>query len=224
MASSSQDESNPVDSKKLWTDAISLIPSKDLSAEEVAYLSQARRDDVLEDLKKFEAQHAASSTMRSVSKQISPFLDCIWSYASAIDVVANTPPMPLSPIWAVVRMAIQAARAFEEFFTKLVEMLQRIGDVLPRFDLYIQMFPAHQNLVVGVSRIYADIIQFCIKAKKVFSAEAQTEKKKFTLGSSSKAAFKVIWANFETQFGKTLDSFREHKTYIEDEAKAAAIK
>jgi hypothetical protein len=120
-------------------------------------------------------------------------------------------------------MVIQAARAFEEFFTKLVEMLQRIGDVLPRFDLYIQMFPAHQNLVVGVSRIYADIIQFCIKAKRVFSAETQTEKKKFTLGSSSKAAFKVTWANFEAQFGKVLDAFREHKAYIEDEAKAAAM-
>jgi hypothetical protein len=66
-----------VDSKKLWTDAISMIPSKDLSAEEVAYLSSARREDVLEDIKKFETQHASSSIMRGVSKQISPFLDCI---------------------------------------------------------------------------------------------------------------------------------------------------
>jgi len=129
----------------------------------------------------------------------------------------------MSPVWAIVRMVIQAARAFEEYFTKLIAMLERIGDVLPRFDLYIQMFPTHQNLVVGVSRIYTDIIQFCVKAKRVFSAEAQTERKGFRLGSSSKAAFKVTWADFEAQFGKVLDSFREHKAYIEDEAKAAAM-
>jgi hypothetical protein len=53
--------------------------------------------------------------------------------------------------------------------------------------------------------------------------EAQTEKKKFKLGSSSKVAFKVTWADFEAQFGKVLDAFREHKAYIEDEAKAAAM-
>jgi hypothetical protein len=223
MASFSQNNTKMVDSKKLWTDAISMIPSKDLSAEEVAYLSRARREDVLEDIKKFETQHASSSIMRGVSKQISPFLDCIWSYAAAIDVIANTQPMPLSPVWAIVRMVLQAARAFEEYFTKLVAMLERIGDVLPRFDLYIQMFPTHQNLVVGVSRIYADIIQFCVKAKRVFSVEAQTEKKKFKLGSSSKVALKVTWADFEAQFGKVLDAFREHKAYIEDEAKAAAM-
>jgi len=223
MASFSQNNMNPVDSKKLWTDAISIISSKDLSADELAYLSRARREDVLEDIKKFETQNASSSIMRGVSKQISPFLDCIWSYAGAIDVIANIQPMPMSPIWAVVRIAIQAARAFEEYFTKLVAMLERIGDVLPRFDLYIQMFPTHLNLVVGVSRIYADIIQFCVKAKRVFSAEARAERKAFRLGSSSKAAFKVTWADFETQFGKILDSFREHKAYIEDEAKAAAM-
>jgi len=212
-----------VDSKKLWTDAISMISSKDLSAEEVAYLSRARREDVLEDIKKFETQHASSSIIRGVSKQISPLLDCIWSYAAAIDVIANTQPMPLSPVWAIVRMVLQAARAFEEYFTKLVAMLERIGDVLPRFDLYIQMFPTHQNLVVGVSRIYADIIQFCVKAKRIFSVEAQTNNKKFKLGSSSKVSFKVTWVDFEAQFGKVLDAFREHKAYIEDEAKAAAM-
>lgn len=205
-------------------DAISILPSKGLSDEELDYYSLARREDVLEDIKKFEAQHASSSIMRGVSKQISPFLDCIWSYATAIDVITNCQPMPLSPVWAIVRMVIQAARAFEEYFTKIVAMLERIGDVLPRFDIYIQMFPTHQNLVIGVSMIYADIIQFCVKAKRVFSAEAQKEKKKFRLGSSSsKAAFKVTWANFEAQFGKILDAFREHKAYIEDEAKVAAM-
>ena len=224
MTSFSQNNNtNLVNSQRLWTDAISIFPSKGLSDEELDYFSLARREDVLEDITKFEAQHASSSIMRGVSKQISPFLDCIWSYATAIDVITNIQPMPLSPVWAIVRMVIQAARAFEEYFTKLVAMLERIGDVLPRFDLYIQMFPMHQNLVIGVSRIYANIIQFCVKAKRVFSAEAQTEKKKFRLGSSSKAAFKVTWANFEAQFGKTLDAFRERKAYIEDEAKAAAM-
>jgi len=65
MASFSQNNMNPVDSKKLWTDAISIISSKDLSADELAYLSRARREDVLEDIKKFETQNASSSIMRA---------------------------------------------------------------------------------------------------------------------------------------------------------------
>jgi hypothetical protein len=57
-------------------------------------------------------------------------------------------------------------------------MLERIGDVLPRFDLYISLFPNHRPLVDGVVRIYGDVIKFCLAARDVFMADAKREKNK----------------------------------------------
>jgi hypothetical protein len=44
------------------------------------------------------------------------------------------------------------------------------------------------------------------------------------LSTSAKTALKSLWTDFESYFGKLLEQFREHKAYVEDEAKAAAMK
>jgi hypothetical protein len=47
-------------------------------------------------------------------------------------------------------------------------MFTRIGDVLPRFQLYEALFPSHERLVQALSVVYLDILIFCIDAKAVF--------------------------------------------------------
>lgn len=166
ISSSRNNNINLGNPQRLWMDAFSILPSKGLSDEELDYYSLARREDVREDIKKFEAQHASSSMMRGVIQTDNlPFstVSGLTPRLSMSSRIASRCRCPLSG--PLCEWFIQAARAFEEYFTKIVAMLERIGDVLPRFDLYIQMFPTHQNLLIGVSRIYADIIQFCVKSK-----------------------------------------------------------
>lgn len=47
-------------------------------------------------------------------------------------------------------------------------MLERIGDVIPRFKTYENLFPKHEQLLYSLSSIYLDIIVFCADAKSLF--------------------------------------------------------
>lgn len=47
-------------------------------------------------------------------------------------------------------------------------MLASIGDILPTFRVYQQLFAGHHFLVHALSEVYLDIIEFCASAKQVF--------------------------------------------------------
>ena len=47
-------------------------------------------------------------------------------------------------------------------------MLERIGDVLPRFRAYERLFPNNDRLLHSLSLVYVDILKFCYNAKAVF--------------------------------------------------------
>ena len=47
-------------------------------------------------------------------------------------------------------------------------MFEQIGDVIPRFQLYEQMFSASPRLLQSLSNAYLDIIKFCTSAKNAF--------------------------------------------------------
>jgi hypothetical protein len=44
-------------------------------------------------------------------------------------------------------------------------MLSRIGDALPRFQIYQVLFRNHERLLAALSKAYLDIISFCVQLK-----------------------------------------------------------
>lgn len=60
------------------------------------------------------------------------------------------------------------ASEFERYYGKLVDMLARIGDVLPRFSTYARLYSNHENLLEALAVVYLDVISFCMDARKVF--------------------------------------------------------
>lgn len=91
-------------------------------------------------------------------------------------------------------------------------MFSRIGDVLPRFQVYERLFPNHDRLVHALSEAYVDIIVFCSDAKAVFRRGQRSSL------TSLKVGFKLIWKPFDSQFGQQLDNFRNHRKNVEKEA------
>ena len=47
-------------------------------------------------------------------------------------------------------------------------MLTRIGDNLPRCQIYQSLFPSHGRLLQAISVVYLDVIHFCVEAKTIF--------------------------------------------------------
>lgn len=110
------------------------------------------------------------------------------------------------------RYSLKIAREFGKYFEKLVDMLARIGDILPRFQVYEKLFRNHERLVHALSVAYVDVVVFCSDAKAVFRRG-----KRGPL-TSVKVGFKLLWKPFESQFGQQLDNFRNHRKIVEKEA------
>lgn len=64
--------------------------------------------------------------------------------------------------------SLKIAQSFEKYFQKLVSMLERIGDVLPKCQVFQNLFSTNGKLLQAISVAYVDIIHFCWTAKKTF--------------------------------------------------------
>lgn len=76
-----------------------------------------------------------SSKMRGIAQTLQPLVDAIQDYGKAMDVYANTYPLILSPLWGSIRVLLVLAQSYGRFFDMIVEELQHIGEVLPRFNV-----------------------------------------------------------------------------------------
>ena len=82
---------------------------------------------------------------------------------------------------------MQIAQTFGSYFEKLVEMLSRIGDILPRFRTYLRLFPTHERLRQALCNVYLDVMEFCTDAKSTFIKARK---------SSSMTLLFVIYADY----------------------------
>jgi hypothetical protein len=91
-----------------WKDALSLTIAKaDISSTERTYFDNTTKEDLIRQLKVADQQHQQRSVGRNVSKRMAPFVDCILQYATALDLMSNVQPMPVSLIWGGVRIVLQ---------------------------------------------------------------------------------------------------------------------
>ena len=159
---------------------------EDLSEEEKHIYYQASLEMIYYDASASEKAHAVSSTARNAVKKIQPLVEAIQQYGQALDVYTNTYPLVIAPLWGSIRVLLHVsidclfseartkalssklAKVFGKYFEKLVDMLARIGDILPRFRVYEALFSSHERLVQALSASYLGILKFSVDAKAVF--------------------------------------------------------
>jgi hypothetical protein len=106
---------------------------------------------------------------------------------------------------------VQALQDYSKYYAKLLQMLERIGDVLPRYCTYSTMFIKHVPLQTALSQLYFYIITFLMDAKKALTK------------SSFQMSLKIIWKTFDGQFESSIEQFRRYRDLVEDEAKLAMM-
>ena len=63
--------------------------------------------DVLSSVKSLDADHASSSTCRSISQRIGPFLSFLERHSRAVDTMMQCHPTPAALIWGLCRIVLQ---------------------------------------------------------------------------------------------------------------------
>jgi ankyrin repeat protein len=103
------------------------------------------------------------------------------------------------------------AQEYNRYYSKLLEMLERIGDVLPRYCTYSSMFSKHAPVQNALLSAYLHIITFLMGAKKLFSK------------SSFRLLSKAMWKSFESEFTTSIEQLRRYRKLVEDEARLASM-
>ncbi|KAL9037937.1 MAG: hypothetical protein Q9180_003437, partial [Flavoplaca navasiana] len=183
----------------------------DLSREEKALYETASPESIFCDASAAENTHISSSASLKVAEKLQPMIAAIEQYGKALDVYANASPLVLSPLWGSIRVVLHLAREFGKYFERVVDMFATIGDLLPRFRVYENLFPSHERLVQALSIVYVDILTFCSKAKSIFRRERRSLR--INIGILAK----LSWKPFEQQLGKIIDGFRLHVKNVENE-------
>lgn len=80
-----------------------------------------------------EKQDSRDSKVRSAIEKIKPLITALEDYGKALDVYVQISPLHLSPIWGSIRVVLVIASAHSKFHGRMVEVLGRIGELLPRF-------------------------------------------------------------------------------------------
>lgn len=185
---------------------------EDLSKDEQALYESATPESIFYDASAAEKTHASISTSLKAAHKLQPLIAAIDQYGQALDVYSNAYPLVMSPLWGSIRVLLILAREFGKYFERIIEMLARIGDVLPRFKVFEDLFATHERLVQALSLAYLDILVFCTKAKAVFRHGRRSSLTNLSI------AFKLSWKPFERQFGEQIDGFRAHARNVKKEA------
>ncbi|CZR67167.1 uncharacterized protein PAC_17066 [Phialocephala subalpina] len=153
---------------------------------------------------------AENSRTRAIVQKLGPLISAIESYGKAVDTFAQIAPLYQAPIWGFIRVLLVAAEAHSKFYDKIVDILARIGDILPRFRDYERIYnpQKHKRLVQALSNAYLDIIVICTQ----FRQSIRTHQ-----ASKVRRIFKPLSMNH--QFDDAIEKFRQHKQNVEEEAK-----
>jgi len=66
-------------------------------------------------------------------RKLQPLISAIQDYGEALDVFTNIFPLAIAPIWGSIRVLLVLTEKHQKFYARVTDVLQRIGDILPRF-------------------------------------------------------------------------------------------
>ncbi|TVY93107.1 Ankyrin [Lachnellula willkommii] len=155
-------------------------------------------------------QDAENSKTRATTRRLGPFVSAIENYGKALDTFSNIAPLYLAPIWGSIRVVLVMARAHGRFYDRMVDTLERIGDILPRFRDYERIYDRqkHQRLTQALSNAYLDIIVLCTKFQRSLREQRTSSVRRLLKPLSS-----------DNQFDEAIDLFRQHRNNVEEEAR-----
>ncbi|TVY80507.1 hypothetical protein LSUE1_G008386 [Lachnellula suecica] len=182
----------------------------DLDDKETKLFQTATLENLYFGASNADRQDAESSKVRTTIRKLGSLVSAVENYGKALDTFSNIAPLYLAPIWGSIRVVLVVAKAHEKFFEKIVNTLERIGDILPRFRDYERIYnrQKHQRLTQALSNAYLDIIMLCMR----FRRSIQEQK-----ASSLRRILKPL--ALDSQFDNEIELFRRHKIDVEEEAR-----
>ncbi|CRG86823.1 Voltage-dependent N-type calcium channel subunit alpha-1B [Talaromyces islandicus] len=156
----------------------------------------------IDDMDKY---HRDQSVSRKFADGTLRFLRAIETLMAGVTIGMQAHPDVSSIVVGIVRVVINIAVKYFEYYEKLSEMLERLSDQLHILDLFTRNNSNEPLLHSTLVAIYGSILAFCRYARRAFVGQGNMKR-----SNSFAMLAKVQWAPFEEQFGRIQSNLKHH--------------
>lgn len=161
---------------------------------------------ILDRISTYDGSHHDASSFRRYAPKLEAVLKLLDKFMAGISTAIQANPDPSAIVVGAVRVVLDVAIGFVEFFTKLADMIWRLGNFLKPLAEYAKAPPEQEVLQESLAAVYGDLLKFCSSANRVFT-DQKGQKRKWT---SFRIFWRVNWVPFEAEFGTIESNFKHH--------------
>ncbi|KAE8321019.1 hypothetical protein BDV39DRAFT_212784 [Aspergillus sergii] len=140
--------------------------------------------------------------LRNLSK-IKPYLERLKEYAGVIEVFVQAKPDILALIWRPIKLLLQMSDNLTQSLDAIVEAMTGIGNKLPHFEAYTNIFETSGRLLDVLVRFYKDILDFYEIVLNFFSAKL--------------IIFDSVWPRYKAKINLVVSSIERHAACMTEE-------
>jgi ankyrin repeat domain-containing protein 50 len=174
---------------------------------------------ILDAVKRYDEQHKSQSHFRPRASSIGRFLDVLNRFMAGVTIGIQADPAISSIVVGAVRVVIDLAIGFVDFFAKLSEMLDRFSDFLGPLAKYATSSENSQLVLESLVNVYVDLLTFCRRARAVFVDESGTKRQL----TSWRVFWRLQWIPFEEEFGKIAADMQHHLHVLDHSVRAESF-
>ena len=174
--------------------------------------------NVLDHVKAYDEQHKEVSHHRSQAEGLARFLGLINRFMAGITLFIQANPDVSALVVGGVRLVIDVATNFIDFFPKLSNMLCRFGNFLAPLTEYAKASERQDLVLETLANVYGDLLRFCKQAHDVFIDQGAPRK-----WISWRTFWRLIWIPFEEEFGRIEVDLQHHLNVLGHSAQALGL-
>ena len=129
-------------------------------------------EDVYDATDALQKEQAAKGHLRHLAK-IQPYLECLRSYASVIEVFIQSKQDILSLIWGPIKLLLHWTNNMKQSFDAIVDALADIGLLLPEFQEVRKLFSHNEHIKDVLVFFFRDILDFYLIVFKFFRSKRE---------------------------------------------------
>ncbi|KAK0634098.1 hypothetical protein B0T14DRAFT_86339 [Immersiella caudata] len=99
-------------------------------------------------------------------------------YGSVINTVVSSNPEYAALVWGAMKFLFTVTINHEELSSKIARAFAEIGDVLPEVEFVSKKLYPTERIQLTLSNVYAQVVEFCIRATKWYNKTRQSPIKK----------------------------------------------
>jgi hypothetical protein len=175
-------------------------------------------DVLLNRIRSLDTQHASTSSFRPHAEKIAKFLSLLDRLLGGISIAIQANPDISSIAVGGVKLIVDIAIGFTNFFGKLVDMFGRISDIIAPLERYAERYELSivRDALVNV---YGDVLDF-YRASTALFLDGDGR-------SKAHATFDMFlhsqWKPFEAEFGEIDSRMDHHRRVLLEAAQAESL-